>query len=104
MNLTQFHDTGFITVPSNAISASTVDNQNTGMTRDANESREHRYRERLPAQTWQFHLLNLFVGLLLVCTVNAAEEPPVLPVWPGAVPADYGTIGPERVRAPSEAP
>ena len=28
----------------------------------------------------------------------------MLPVWPGAVPGDYGSIGPERVRAPSEAP
>src|SRR2546425_8484676 len=46
----------------------------------------------------------LFVGLLLVCPVKGAEEPLVLSVWPGAVPGDYGTIGPERVRAPSEAP
>ena len=45
-----------------------------------------------------------FVALLLVCRVNGAEEPLVLPLWPGAVPGDYGTIGPERVRAPSEAP
>jgi len=36
----------------------------------------------------------LFAGLLLVCPVKGAEEPPVLPVWPGAVPGDYGTIGP----------
>src|SRR5216117_2749277 len=50
------------------------------------------------------YALGLFAGLLLVCPVNAAEEPLVLPVWPGAVPGDYGTIGPERVRAPSEAP
>ncbi len=48
--------------------------------------------------------LSLFVGLLLVCPVKAADEPLVLPIWPGAVPGDYGTIGPERVRAPSEAP
>ena len=46
----------------------------------------------------------LLVDLLLVCPVRGAEEPLVLPVWPGAVPGDYGTIGPERVRAPSEAP
>ena len=45
-----------------------------------------------------------FIGLLLFCPVKAAEEPLVLPVWPGAVPGDYGKIGPERVRAPSEAP
>ena len=48
--------------------------------------------------------LVLLVDLLLVCPVRGAEEPLVLPVWPGAVPGDYGTIGPERVRAPSEAP
>src|SRR5438093_2050877 len=46
----------------------------------------------------------LLVDLLLVCPVKGAEEPLVLPVWPGTVPGDYGTIGPERVRAPSEAP
>jgi acetyl esterase/lipase len=34
----------------------------------------------------------------------AAERPLVLPVWPGKVPGDYGTIGAERIRAPSEAP
>jgi len=45
-----------------------------------------------------------FVVLLLVCQANRADEPFVLPVWPGAVPEDYGTIGPERIRAPSEAP
>ena len=28
----------------------------------------------------------------------------VLPVWPGAAAGDFGTIGPERVRAPAEAP
>jgi acetyl esterase/lipase len=28
----------------------------------------------------------------------------VIEVWPGDVPGDYGNIGPERVRAPSEAP
>jgi acetyl esterase/lipase len=46
----------------------------------------------------------VFIGLLLVCSVKGAEEPLVLPVWPGAVPGEYGKIGPERVRAPSEAP
>lgn len=48
--------------------------------------------------------LGVFAGLLLVCPVTGAEDPLVLPVWPGAVPRDFGTIGPERVRAPSEAP
>jgi len=46
----------------------------------------------------------VFVGPLLPCPVIGAKEPLVLPVWPGAVPGDYGKIGPERVRAPSEAP
>lgn len=46
-----------------------------------------------------------FLGVaFVVCQAGAAEEPPVLPLWPGAVPGDYGKIGPERVRAPSEAP
>ena len=45
-----------------------------------------------------------FVVLLLVCQGEGADGPLVLPLWPGAVPGDYGTIGPERVRAPSEAP
>jgi acetyl esterase/lipase len=42
--------------------------------------------------------------LLLTCAARAAEKPPVWPIWPGTVPGDYGKIGPERVRAPSEAP
>jgi acetyl esterase/lipase len=46
----------------------------------------------------------VFGGLLLVCQVTGAEEPLVLPVWPGAVPGDHGKIGAERIRAPSEAP
>jgi acetyl esterase/lipase len=44
------------------------------------------------------------VTLLLVCRATGAGEPIVLAIWPGEVPGDYGTIGPERVRAPSEAP
>jgi acetyl esterase/lipase len=48
------------------------------------------------------------VALLIVCFFqsagNAAENPLVLPVWPGKVLGDYGTIGAERVRAPSESP
>ncbi len=48
--------------------------------------------------------LGVFLGLLLVCPVRAAEDPRVLPLWPGAVPGDYGAVGPERVRAPAEAP
>lgn len=48
--------------------------------------------------------LSPFIGILMVCSVNGAAEPLGLTVWPGAVPEDDGTIGPERVRAPSEAP
>jgi acetyl esterase/lipase len=46
----------------------------------------------------------LFIGTLLISPVAKAAEPLVLPVWPEAVPADSSTTGPERVRAPSEAP
>jgi acetyl esterase/lipase len=46
----------------------------------------------------------VFAGILLVCPVNGAEAPLVLPVWPGAVPGEFGAIGPERVRDPSEHP
>jgi len=44
--------------------------------------------------------------LIVLVTVRSlgAQEPLVLPVWPGAVAGDFGTIGPERVRAPSGAP
>jgi len=44
------------------------------------------------------------VWLCLTVLAEAAEQPLVLPVWPGAVPADYGKVGPERVRDPSDAP
>src|SRR5262245_58135722 len=46
----------------------------------------------------------LVVCLSLASSGKAAEEPLVVPVWPGAVPGDYGSIGPERVRTPSDAP
>jgi acetyl esterase/lipase len=46
----------------------------------------------------------LVVWLCLESSGMAAEGPLVLPVWPGKVPGDYGTIGAERVRTPSEAP
>jgi acetyl esterase/lipase len=48
--------------------------------------------------------LSVLLGLLLACLVQGAEAPLVLPLWPGSVPGDDGTIGPERVRAPAEAP
>ncbi|MEW6161086.1 MAG: alpha/beta hydrolase [Verrucomicrobiota bacterium] len=50
--------------------------------------------------TWRVALIVLWI----VGGVGGAEAPMVTPIWPGAVPQDYGTIGPERVRAPSEAP
>ena len=53
---------------------------------------------------WTAWRLNLVVAFLLAFPFKGASEPLVLPVWPGTVPGDYGTIGPERVRAPSEAP
>jgi acetyl esterase/lipase len=48
----------------------------------------------------------LFICLfaLLATAVAAAEDPTVLRVWPGEPAGESGTIGPERVRAPSEAP
>jgi acetyl esterase/lipase len=49
---------------------------------------------------WMF----LLMWLCLIPLSETAEQPLVLPVWPGAVPGDYGKIGPERVRAPSDAP
>ena len=64
----------------------------------------HGDEEKLLAQIWPTCRLTLFVGLLLVGPVKGAEEPLMLSVWPGAVPGDHGKIGPERVRAPSEAP
>jgi predicted amidohydrolase/acetyl esterase/lipase len=35
---------------------------------------------------------------------QAADQPLVLDVWPGTAVGDHGQIGPERVRAPAEAP
>src|SRR5262249_42788172 len=35
---------------------------------------------------------------------RAADGPMVLDVWPGKPAGDHGRIGPERVRAPAEAP
>src|SRR5437870_2122383 len=66
------------------------------------EAAKHSYGGKV--LVWPGWWLSVFVGLLVVCRADGVEEPLVLPVWPGAVPGDYGTIGPERVRAPSEAP
>ena len=35
---------------------------------------------------------------------QVADQPLVLDVWPGKAVGDHGQIGPERVRAPAEAP
>ncbi len=37
-------------------------------------------------------------------TAQAADQPLVFDVWPGATVGDHGQIGPERVREPAEAP
>jgi len=49
-------------------------------------------------------VLPALIGQLLVAESSGIKPSEILPVWPGAVPADSGTIGPERVRAPAEAP
>lgn len=87
-----------------AVVASTADNGQANAARDAIEAGKHVYGKKLIAQIGLAFPLGAFIGLLLVGAVRGAEEPLVLPVWPGTVPGDYGTIGPERVRAPSEAP
>src|ERR671918_198285 len=46
----------------------------------------------------------MLVGIFLARESKAAEQPEVLSIWPGAVAGDFGTIGPERVRDPSDAP
>jgi acetyl esterase/lipase len=46
----------------------------------------------------------LVIGLFLVGPATGADDPLVLKVWPGKAAGDYGTIGAERIRAPSEAP
>src|SRR5262245_19227111 len=68
------------------------------------EATKLRDGEESLAQGWSASWLGAFIGLMLVCRIEGAEAPVVLPLWPGAVPGDYGTIGPERVRAPAEAP
>lgn len=46
----------------------------------------------------------LLVLVLLLIGAAKADEPLVIPLWPATVPGDFGNIGAERVRAPSEAP
>src|SRR5437660_5250620 len=50
------------------------------------------------------HWVTVLLLFVLIRIVSARDEPTILPVWPGEVPGDYGTIGPERIREPSEAP
>ena len=68
------------------------------------ETGKHHASGKLFAPSWSACWLGVFIGFLLPCRIEGAEDPPVLPLWPGAVPGDYGAIGPERVRAPAEAP
>jgi len=68
------------------------------------EASENDRGEKMLARMWIAWWISVFVGLLRAGAVEGSEAPLVLPVWPGAVPGDYGTIGPGRVRAPSEAP
>src|SRR5881397_2494110 len=51
-----------------------------------------------PSASYVSHVVWLFL------TGLPAEAPLVLNVWPGQVPGDYGTIGPERIRPPEDAP
>src|SRR5947207_9412109 len=47
---------------------------------------------------------SLIFGLSLTSPVVGADDPLVLPVWPGKVPGDYGEIGSEHIRPPEDAP
>lgn len=60
------------------------------------------YRSRMNLRTIvaAFPRFVWFIAL----AAQGAGEPEVISIWPGAVPGDYGPIGPERVRAPGEAP
>jgi predicted amidohydrolase/acetyl esterase/lipase len=44
------------------------------------------------------------IGFNTGSAAQAADEPLVLDIWPGKAVGDHGQIGPERVRAPAEAP
>jgi acetyl esterase/lipase len=46
----------------------------------------------------------LIFGLALACPAIGGDDPLVIDLWPGKAAGDSGTIGPERVRAPTEAP
>jgi acetyl esterase/lipase len=50
-----------------------------------------------------FQLFVCFLALL-IGRIAVGEDQKVLRIWPGAAAGDFGTVGPERVRASSEAP
>src|SRR5689334_2453947 len=62
----------------------------------------------LSAEVWRTGLqfgvtwLVLLIFLALSVAAAGAEPPIVLPVWPDKTVGDFGTIGPERVRDPSD--
>ncbi len=49
-------------------------------------------------------LILLIAALAPACSDIPADEPLVLPLWPGKAAGDFGTIGPERIRDPSDSP
>jgi len=101
---TRIRVAGCIPAPNDGLTAPTVAGWNANVLCDVKEAGKHGHGEELPVQSRPVCWPSVFVGLLLVCPIMGAKEPPVVPVWPEVVPGDYGTIGPERVRAPSEAP
>jgi acetyl esterase/lipase len=67
-------------------------------------SRQSNLYPQLMTRSRQFQVFLYAFSMLIPSPSAAAEEQTVLRVWPGATAGDFGTIGPERVRAPSEAP
>jgi acetyl esterase/lipase len=51
-----------------------------------------------------FQVFLCFFALVIRSSTAVEQDQVVLPVWPGAAAGDFGTIGPERIRAPSESP
>jgi acetyl esterase/lipase len=50
------------------------------------------------------HFFAFVLGISILSSFLYAAEPTVLTLWPRATPGDDGSIGPERVRSPSESP
>jgi len=63
-----------------------------------------RFLGRPPLEWLAVCLSAVLSTLVPIPPAEGSDEPRVVSVWPGAVPGDYGSIGPERVRAPAEAP